>query len=394
MTKKIKFILTASVFFIAVFAVFFIIKDGKADKLYHESSESTFYFTAQQKNQADDEISSSRKNIITETVRKISPAVVGINVIEIREYRDPYSSFFDDPFFRRFFGDRGTYKQRVKGLGSGFIISSDGYIITNDHVAGNGTEITVSTTNGKHYNAKIIGTDPVTDICLLKIEDNDLPHVYLGNSDDIMIGEWVVALGNPFGLFEINNKPTVTVGVVSSTGMNLEQINNRYYINMIQTDAAINGGNSGGPLVNSIGEVIGMNTLIFTAGGTEGNIGLGFAIPINKVKKIVSELKEKGRINRDFEVGLRIQNIDEGIARAYGLSVTKGVIITQVISGTPAAKSGIKPGDIILEVEDFAINSEETLVGVFQEFRTDQTISIKLLRDNEELTKKMILEKR
>ncbi len=394
MTKKIKFILTASVFLIAVLAIFFIIKDGKADKLYHESSESTFYFTAQQKNQADDEISSSRKNIITETVRKISPAVVGINVIEIREYRDPYSSFFDDPFFRRFFGDRGTYKQRVKGLGSGFIISSDGYIITNDHVAGNGTEITVSTTNGKHYNAKIIGTDPVTDICLLKIDDNDLPHVYLGNSDDIMIGEWVVALGNPFGLFEINNKPTVTVGVVSSTGMNLEQINNRYYINMIQTDAAINGGNSGGPLVNSIGEVIGMNTLIFTAGGTEGNIGLGFAIPINKVKKIVSELKEKGRINRDFEVGLRIQNIDEGIARAYGLSVTKGVIITQVISGTPAAKSGIKPGDIILEVEDFAINSEETLVGVFQEFRTDQTISIKLLRDNEELTKKMILEKR
>ncbi len=394
MTKKIKFILTASVFLIAVLAIFFIIKDGKADKLYHESSESTFYFTAQQKNQADDEISSSRKNIITETVRKISPAVVGINVIEIREYRDPYSSFFDDPFFRRFFGDRGTYKQRVKGLGSGFIISSDGYIITNDHVAGNGTEITVSTTNGKHYNAKIIGTDPVTDICLLKIDDNDLPHVYLGNSDDIMIGEWVVALGNPFGLFEINNKPTVTVGVVSSTGMNLEQINNRYYINMIQTDAAINGGNSGGPLVNSIGEVIGMNTLIFTAGGTEGNIGLGFAIPINKVKKIVSELKEKGRINRDFEVGLRIQNIDEGIARAYGLSVTKGVIITQVISGTPAAKSGIKPGDIILEVEDFAINSEETLVGIFQEFRTDQTISIKLLRDNEELTKKMILEKR
>jgi serine protease Do len=244
-------------------------------------------------------------------------------------------------------------------LGSGFIISSDGYILTNDHVAGNGTEVTVSMTNRKHYNAKIIGTDPVTDICLLKIDDTDLPHVYLGNSDDIMIGEWVVALGNPFGLFEINNKPTVTVGVVSSTGMNLEQINNRYYINMIQTDAAINGGNSGGPLVNSIGE-----------------------------------LKEKGTISRDFEVGLRIQNIDEGIARAYGLSVTKGVIITQVISGTPAAKSGMKAGDIILDVENFPINSEETLVGVFQEFRTGQTISVKVLRDGDELTKKMILEKR
>jgi serine protease Do len=137
-----------------------------------------------------------------------------------------------------------------------------------------------------------------------------------------------------------------------------------------------------------------MNTLIFTAGGNEGNIGLGFAIPINKVKKIVGELKAKGSINRDFEVGLRIQNIDEGIARAYGLSVTKGVIVTQVVSGTPASKSGIKPGDIITEVEGFSINSEETLVGVFQEFRTGQTISLKILRDGDELTKKMTLERR
>jgi serine protease Do len=393
MTKT-KLILVLSVLIIILAGILFVVKDRKADKLYHESSESSFYFTAQERNRTNIDISSTRKNIITETVQKISPAVVGINVIEIREYRDPYSSFFDDPFFRRFFGDRGTYKQRVKGLGSGCIISSDGYIITNDHVAGNGTEITVSMTNGKHYNAKIIGSDPVTDICLLKIDDTALPHVYLGDSDDIMIGEWVVALGNPFGLFEINNKPTVTVGVVSSTGMNLEQINNRYYINMIQTDAAINGGNSGGPLVNSIGEVIGMNTLIFTAGGTEGNIGLGFAIPINKVKKIVDELKEKGKISRDFEVGLRIQDIDEGIARAYGLSVTKGVIITQVISGTPAAKGGFKAGDIILDVENFPINSEETLVGVFQEFRTGQTVTVKILRDGDELTKKMTLEKR
>jgi len=260
-------------------------------------------------------------------------------------------------------------------------------------VAGNGSEITVTMTNGNHYNAKIVGSDPTTDICLLKIDGTNLPYVYLGNSDDIMIGEWVVALGNPFGLFEVNNKPTVTVGVVSSTGMNLNQINDRYYINMIQTDAAINGGNSGGPLVNSIGEVIGMNTLIFTAGGNEGSIGLGFAISINKVKKIVDELKKKGRINRDFEVGLRIQNIDEGIARAYQLTVAKGVIVTQIISGTPASKSGIKPGDIITEVEGFPINSEETLVGVFQEFRTGQTISIKIFRDGDILTKKMTLEK-
>ncbi|HSR17707.1 MAG TPA: trypsin-like peptidase domain-containing protein, partial [Ignavibacteriaceae bacterium] len=298
MARKNRLFLIISILVAAGISVLFFLRKDKEDKLFHESNESSFYFAQnQEKDLANHEISKTRKNIITETVRKISPAVVGINVIEIREYRDPYSNFFDDPFFRRFFGDRGTYKQKVKGLGSGFIISSNGYIVTNDHVAGNGSEITVTMTNGNHYNAKIVGSDPTTDICLLKIDGTNLPYVYLGNSDDIMIGEWVVALGNPFGLFEVNNKPTVTVGVVSSTGMNLNQINDRYYINMIQTDAAINGGNSGGPLVNSIGEVIGMNTLIFTAGGNEGSIGLGFAISINKVKKIVDELKKKGRIN-------------------------------------------------------------------------------------------------
>ena len=248
----------------------------------------------QDKSKLNDEVSKSRKNILTETVKNVSPAVVGINVTQIRQYQDPFGSFFDDPFFRQFFGNRGTYSQKVKGLGSGFIISDDGYILTNDHVAGNATEVTVTMTNGKHYKAKIIGSDPITDICLLKIDEKNLPFIAFGNSDEVIIGEWVIALGNPFGLFELNDKPTVTVGVISATGMNLEPINNRYYLNMLQTDAAINGGNSGGPLVNSLGEVIGMNTLIFTGGsGAQGNIGLGFAIPINKVKRIIDELKEQ-----------------------------------------------------------------------------------------------------
>ena len=176
--------------------------------------------------------------------------------------------------------------------------------------------------------------------------------------------------------------------------MNLEPMNNRYYLNMIQTDAAINGGNSGGPLVNSNGEVIGMNTLIFTAGNNQGNIGLGFAIPINKVKKIIKELKEKGKINRDFSVGLRIQSIDEGLAKYYNLGTTKGVIVTQVIKGTPADKSGIKVGDIIVQVENYNINDSETLESVFQEFRTGQTITLKLIRDDKDITKKMTLTKR
>jgi len=390
-----KFIIAAFLLLITAGAIVYFI-DRNSDKLYFSESrnDSSLVPANYQQNLINNQaLNDSRQNIITETVKKVSPAVVGISVTEIRQYRDPFGSFFDDPFFRQFFGDRGTQNRKVQGLGSGYIISPDGYILTNDHVAGNASEITVTLTNGNHYPAKIIGTDPVSDICLLKIEGEDFPFISLGNSDDIIIGEWVIALGNPFGLFNINDKPTVTVGVISAIGMNLEPINNRYYLNMIQTDAAINGGNSGGPLVNSLGDVIGMNTLIFTAGGAQGSIGLGFAISINKVKRIVTELKEKGEIDRNFDIGLRIQSIDEGIANYYNLPSTKGVIVTQVAPASPAVKAGLKVGDLIVEVDGFRINNEQTLVGVFQEFRRGQIVDIKIIRDNEELIKKMKLEK-
>jgi len=346
-----------------------------------------------QKDSNNDEIYNSRRNIITETVQKVSPAIVGINVIEIREYKDPFFSLFDDPFFQKYFGNKGTYSQEVKGLGSGYIISSDGYIVTNDHVAGNATKITVTLTDGRTFDAKVIGSDNASDICLIKIDGDDLPYVVLGNSDDIIIGEWVIALGNPFGLFELNDKPTVTVGVVSATGMNLDAINERYYLNMIQTDASINGGNSGGPLVNSLGDVIGMNTLIFTSGNNSGSIGLGFAIPVNKIKRIIKELKEKGSIDRNFEIGMRIQTIDEGIAKYYHLKNAKGVIVTKIYPNTPAERGGIEVGDIITEVDGFKINNENSMFSVFHEFRTGQTITIKIVRDEKELTKTMKLVK-
>lgn len=188
----------------------------------------------------------------------------------------------------------------------------------------------------------------------------------------MIIGEWVIALGNPFGLFELNDKPTVTLGVISAIGMNLEPINDRYYLNMIQTDAAINGGNSGGALVNSIGQVIGMNTLIYTAGGNQGNIGLGFAIPIDKVKRIVTELKTSGKIDRDFQIGMSIQSIDSGIANYYDLKSTKGVIITKVIPNTPADKAGLKAGDIIVEIEGYKINNEQTILECFRNSELDR----------------------
>lgn len=394
MVNKKTFVITIAVILILSLTLFAYLNSKINDSYFYSHNKNDVSLTSlNQAKQFNDDITNSRKNIITQTVEKVSPAIVGINVIEIRQYRDPFSSMFDDPFFRQFFGNRGNYNQKVQGLGSGFIISPDGYIITNDHVAGSATEITITMTDGSHHEAKIIGTDPVSDICLLKIDAENLPYIELGTSDDLIIGEWVIALGNPFGLFELNDKPTVTVGVISATGMNLEPINDRYYLNMIQTDAAINGGNSGGALVNSLGQVIGMNTLIYTAGGVQGNIGLGFAIPINKIKRIITELKTSGKIDRDFKIGMSVQSIDAGIIQYYNLENTKGVIITKILPKTPAEDSGLKVGDIIVEIEDYKINNENTIFGVFQEFRANQEIKIKVIRDNSEIIKKMKLEK-
>lgn len=380
----------ASVLLILIFitAAIYLVSRNRNEKIYYESAST-------QNISANNKITETRRTVITETVAKISPAVVGINVTEIRQYRDPFfSPFFDDPFFRQFFGGDRTSTRKVKSLGSGFLISPDGYILTNDHVAGNAVEVVITLTNGKHFNAKVIGTDPVSDICLLKIDENDLPYLLLGNSNEILIGEWAIALGNPFGLFDLNDKPTVTVGVVSALGMNLDPVNNRYYLNMIQTDAAINGGNSGGPLVNSIGEVIGMNTLIISPGSGQGSIGLGFAIPINKVKKIVDELKSNGKIERDFYTGIKVQNIDETISKYFKLETTKGVIITRIEKNSPADKAGLESGDIITQIDDYKINNEQTLVGVLQEYRTNQTITLGLIRNNKEIKKNMKLDRR
>ncbi|MEP7235537.1 MAG: trypsin-like peptidase domain-containing protein, partial [Ignavibacteriota bacterium] len=272
---------------------------------------------------ANDNVTSSRHNAITRAVAIASPAVVGINVTAIREqqYYDPFADFSNDPMFRQFFGNqrRGGYTQKykVEGLGSGFIISPDGFILTNDHVAGNATKIIVTTTGGKQYDAKLIATDPIQDVALVKIEAENLPFLKLGNSEDLSIGEWAIAMGNPFGLFKLNDKPTVTVGVISNTGVNLGLEQGKNYRGMIQTDAAISSGNSGGPLLNANGEVIGINAVIrSTAQSNEGagSIGLGFAIPINKVKTIIEDFRSGKKINRNFgNLGFIGQTLDDEI---------------------------------------------------------------------------------
>jgi serine protease Do len=327
-------------------------------------------------------INSDRQTAITRAIDKVSPSVVGINVEEVREIQDPFSN---DPFFQQFFGNVEPQKQVVRGLGSGYIISDDGYILTNDHVAGNATKISVTLTTGETVDAKLIGSDPNSDVALIKIDKNNLPFINFGNSDNIIIGEWVIALGNPFGLFEINDKPTVTVGVVSAAKMKVVADGKRVYKDMIQTDASINSGNSGGPLVDVEGNVIGMNTIIFTGSQySSGSIGVGFSISINRVKKIMEEIKQNGKIERNFNPGFKIQAIDDRLAKYYNLSVKQGVIIIQVLKGGNADKAGLQPEDIILEANGEKIRNEQDLILIINDLRTGDVVKLKILRNNSE----------
>jgi serine protease Do len=350
----------------------------------------TALYRAGDRDSVNESVTTSRRNAITRTVAMASPAIVGINVTELRQvrYRTPWG---DDPFFRQFFGDR-VYTERVQGLGSGFIISADGYVLTNDHVAGNAKEITVTLTNGEKLNAELVGTDQVSDISLLKINGKNLPYIKLGNSDDVITGEWVIAFGNPFGLFDISDKPTVTVGVVSATQMNLRSQEGRTYRGMIQTDAAINSGNSGGPLVNTLGEVIGVNAVIYTP--NQGSIGLGFAIPINRVKAVVAELRKNGKIERELWTGLEVQDVDVRVARYFGLEKAEGVIVSDVKRGSPAAKGGFRVGDILVSVNGEKIADESSLVAIIDDAKAGDALKFKALRDRENISLALTLEKR
>jgi len=342
------------------------------------------------KKQINQNVSEDRQTSITKAISKVSSSIVGINVEEVRTVQDP---FFNDPFFRQFFGETGPQKQVVRGLGSGYIISEDGYILTNDHVAGNATKISVTLTTGETVNAKLIGSDPVTDVALLKIEKNNLPYINFGNSDNIIIGEWVIALGNPFGLFEINDKPTVTVGVVSATNMKVSAEGNRVYKDMIQTDASINAGNSGGPLVDVEGNVIGMNTIIYTGSQfSQGSIGVGFAISINRVKKIMEELKAGGKIDRSFNVGFRIQGIDDQMAKYYKLNDKNGVIVTQIQKGSISDNAGLKVEDVIIAVNEDKIRNEQDLIFSINDRRKGDILKMKIIRGGSEKEIEMKLE--
>lgn len=364
------------------------VKEGKNDLDELEiSSPKPVQVNYQDRSLANSEISNSRHTAITKAVSMVSNAVCGINVTQIREYRRS-NYYYDDPFMQFFFPER-IYRRPVKSLGSGFLISQNGFILTNEHVIHNADEIVVVLPDGSTHKAEKVGEDFISDIALLKIDGDGFEYVRFGDSDDVIIGEWVIALGNPFGLFEINAKPTVTVGVVSAMDLDFgKQKSDRVYQDMIQTDAAINQGNSGGPLMNSMGEVIGMNTFIFTGSDRSGgSIGLGFAIPINRIRRVLKDLKEHGKIDRSWTTGIVVENISPYVADYFRLKTANGVIVTDVEKNSPADNAGLEIGDVILEVNDQKIRNRNDIWKIIEnsDLRAGDEIWLKISRDGKDM---------
>lgn len=339
-------------------------------------------------------ISSHRKNAITRAVEKASPSIVSIVVTTVVDRPDDPR----DEFFRYFFGDR--IPRENTNMGSGFLINKDGHIVTNQHVVGaNPTEIMISTTYGETYEAELIGSDELTDLALLKIQSDDenkeFPYIDFSDSDNVMVGEWAIALGNPFGLFE-DGKPTVTVGVVSAKNrdFNPDPSNRRVYIDMIQTDAAINRGNSGGPLLNSEGKVIGINTFIYTGGRSSGFVGLGFAIPSNRVSQIITQLQTSGSVALGHHPGMEFTSMTEQLVHRYRLPYVQGLLVTSVNKDGPAYDCGIMPGDVILKLGDERVLSEMHARALLRGFNEGDVMSVELLRENEHYETEMLLRKK
>ncbi|MHB8789918.1 MAG: DegQ family serine endoprotease [Desulfobulbaceae bacterium] len=321
-------------------------------------------------------------------VKKAGPAVVHVRVEKSVKSSGQELDLFNDPFFERFFGPQfrhprqGEPKEfKQQGAGSGFIISPDGLILTNNHVVGEADTITVRLADEREFKAKVIGTDPQSDVALIKIEADNLPVLPLGDSDKLEVGEWVIAIGSPF---ELNQ--TVTVGVVSAKGRNRIGIND--YENFIQTDAAINPGNSGGPLLNIHGEAIGMNTAIFSRSG--GYMGIGFAIPISMAKAIQQQLEKHGKVTRGW-LGVVIQDVDEELAKSFGLEKARGALISEVADKSPAAEAGLQQGDVIVELDGTELTDVSELRNKVALLAPGSNIDVLVIRDGKKKTVKIAI---
>lgn len=310
-------------------------------------------------------------------VKKAAPAIVNVYATKlVTERRSP---FFDDPLFRHFFGDeeRSTRQRSEPSLGSGVILSAEGYVLTNNHVIADASEIAIALNDGRTIPAKLFGADPESDLAVLKIGLKDLPVITLGRSDNLEVGDVVLAIGNPFGVGQ-----TVTSGIVSGLGRNGLGINT--FENFIQTDAAINPGNSGGALINSNGELIGINTAIFSQSG--GSHGIGFAIPVNLAKDVLTQLIEHGHVIRGW-LGIKIQDITPKLAKAFELDSTDGVVINNIVVNGPADKAKLDRGDIITHINGKKVRDFRETLDKISMHKPGEQIKLTIIREGKKLEK-------
>jgi Do/DeqQ family serine protease len=318
-----------------------------------------------------------------EAARKAVPAVV--HIFTSQEVKAPHP-FLNDPLFRHFFGDRfGEQPQRQSGLGSGVVVSADGYILTNNHVVDGADEIEVASNDGRKFKAKIVGADPESDLAVLKVHpDSKLPVITFARSDDLHVGDVVLAIGNPFGVGQ-----TVTSGIVSALGRSHLGINT--FENFIQTDAAINPGNSGGALVDSDGSLVGINTAIYSQSG--GSMGIGFAIPVSLARNVMEQIIKSGAVTRGW-IGVEVQEISPELAESFRLPGTEGAIIAGVMRGSPADKAGIAPGDVLLSVAGKPVKDAQNMLELIAGLPPGQAAKFRIRREGKDLELSGVIGKR
>ncbi|HEY7305449.1 MAG TPA: Do family serine endopeptidase [Bryobacteraceae bacterium] len=326
-----------------------------------------------------------------DVIEKASPAVVSIRMTRVIKASEQQQGnpFLSDPFFRQFFGPMARPRdQREEGLGSGIIVSPSGYILTNNHVVDKATKLKVELADGRDFAANVVGKDPQTDVAVVKITANNLPTLPFANSDGARVGDLCFAIGNPFG-----QEHTVTMGIVSAKNRHLES--GTYLQNFIQTDAAINPGNSGGALINAKGELIGMNTMILTGGGTSfggeaGNIGIGFAVPSNLAKSVMDQIEKTGKVSRGY-IGVSLQSLNPDLAQHFGVKNAQGALIAEVTPNGPGAKAGLKQGDVITAIDGKKVESSDDLTMNVISHEPGSTVSLEVVRNGQPTTIKVTL---
>ncbi|HJV74547.1 MAG TPA: Do family serine endopeptidase [Noviherbaspirillum sp.] len=315
-----------------------------------------------------------------EAAKRAMPAVV--NIFTTKGTREPKTPFMDDPLFRRFFGDQ--QEDRQFSLGSGVVVSPDGYVLTNNHVIETADEIEVALADGRKAVGKVVGTDPETDLAVVKISLQNLPAITLGHAEQAKVGDVVLAIGNPFGVGQ-----TVTMGIISALGRNHLGINT--FENFIQTDAAINPGNSGGALIDAEGNLLGINTAIYSRSG--GSLGIGFAIPVTTVKTVMESIISSGHVVRGW-IGVEPQDITPELAESFGLTKKSGAIIAGVLKGGPADRAGVRPGDILVAVEDKPVSDTTDMLNLIAQLTPGNKAKMTVLRKNQESTIDVLVGKR